>query len=211
MVMANKLAGQKAKFVKARANFYGSDDEAVKARAIRLMAEVLAWANEVGVSEAEVTQGAEVPEEARRVSLSLGAGVDISDADADRYEKEVKTTIDISSVQELGSGSQCVYAYGYRRSPGLLKVGRSDGDVVTRIVNQINASTPGKPILELVIRTIRTNDCRSLEKTLHGVLQLRDRKEVGGGDEWFLTDVAELSEIYSFCVQQPSRARLAAV
>jgi hypothetical protein len=53
MVMANKLAGQKAKFVKARANFYGSDDEAVKARAIRLMAEVLAWANEVGVSEAE--------------------------------------------------------------------------------------------------------------------------------------------------------------
>jgi L-ribulose-5-phosphate 3-epimerase UlaE len=57
MVMANKLAGQKAKFVKARANFYGSDDEAVKARAIRLMAEVLAWANEVGVSEAEVTQG----------------------------------------------------------------------------------------------------------------------------------------------------------
>ena len=208
MVMANKLAGQKAKFVKARANFYGSDDEAVKARAIRLMAEVLAWANEVGVSEAEVTQGAEVPEEARRVSLSLGAGVDISDADADRYEKEVKTTIDISSVQELGSSSQCVYAYGYRRSPGLLKVGRSDGDVVTRIVNQINASTPGKPILELVIRT---NDCRSLEKTLHGVLQLRDRKEVGGGDEWFLTDVAELSEIYSFCVQQPSRARLAAV
>jgi len=55
--MANKLAGQKAKFVKARANYYGSDDEAVRARALRLMAEVLAWANQAAVSEAEVTQG----------------------------------------------------------------------------------------------------------------------------------------------------------
>jgi len=206
--MANKLAGQKAKFVKARANYYSSDDEPVKARAIRLMAEVLAWANQAGISEAEVTQGAEVPEEARRVSLFLGGAVDINDAEADRYEQEVKTTIDISSVQELGSGSQCVYAYGYRRSPGLLKVGRSDGDVATRIVNQINASTPGKPILELVIRT---DDCRGLEKALHGVLQVRDRKETGGGDEWFRTDVAELVEIYSFCTQQQARARLAAV
>src|SRR5437764_11990149 len=110
MVMANKLAGQKAKFVKARANFYGSDDEAVKARAIRLMAEVLAWANQAGISEAEVTQGAEVPEEARRVSLFLGGAVDINDAEAARYEQEVKTTIDGSKGKEAGSGSQRVSA-----------------------------------------------------------------------------------------------------
>src|ERR1051325_897655 len=206
--MANKLAGQKAKFVKARANYYGSDDEAVRARALRLMAEVLAWANQAAVSEAEVTQGADVPEEARRVSLSLGAAVDISDADAYRYEQEVKTTVDVSNVKELGNGPQCVYAYTYRSCPGLLKVGRSDVDVVTRIVNQINASTPGKPILQLLIRT---NDSRSLEKALHGVLQVRDRREIGGGDEWFRTDLAELQEIYSFCMQQTAKPLLAAV
>jgi hypothetical protein len=172
------------------------------------MAQVLAWANQAGISEAEVTQGAEVPEEVRRLSLSLGTAGDISDAEATRYEQEVKTTVDASNAEERGSGSQSVYAYSYRNCPGLLKVGRADRDVVTRIVNQMNASTPGKPVLELVIRT---DDCRSLEKALHGVLRVRDRKETGGGDEWFRTDVAELLEIYSFCMQKQASARLGAV
>src|SRR5438067_11187454 len=145
--MANKLAGQKAKFVKARANYYTSDDEPVKTRAIRLMAEVLAWASQARVSEAEVTQGYEFPEEVRRASLPLGTAGDISDAEADRYEQEIKTVVDATNFQEFGSGTQAVYAYGYACAPDRLKVGRSDGDVITRIAGQISTSTPGKPVL----------------------------------------------------------------
>jgi len=206
--MVNKLAGQKMKFTKARVAYQSSDDEDVKRSAIRQMADVLEWAESTGVSEAEVTQGYEFPEEARRVSVPSGRAGDISEAEAVRYEQEVKTAVDASNVQAFGTGAQCVYAYGYRCTPGLLKIGRCDGDVVTRIANQINTSTPGKPVLELVIRT---NDCRSLEKALHGVLQVRDRKETGGGDEWFRIDVAGLLEIYSFCEQGQARARLAAI
>jgi hypothetical protein len=79
---------------------------------------------------------------------------------------------------------------------GSLKVGRCEGDVVTRISSQISTSTPDKPVLALIIRT---DDCRSLEKALHGVLQVRGRKVSGGGDEWFQTDSSELVQIYEMC------------
>ena len=191
--MANKLAGQKMKFTKARTTYYSTDDEALKTNAVRQMAEVLAWAQGSGISEAEVTQQSEFPEEVRRVAV---APKEITEADADQFVKVVGETVDQSGVQTIGSGAHCVYAYGYRCAPGRLKVGRCEGDVVTRISNQINTSTPDKPVLELIIRT---DDCHSLEKALHGVLQVRGRKVIGGGDEWFRTDSSELLQIYELC------------
>ena len=54
--MANKLAGQRAKFSRARATFYGASDEKQCRRAIELMAEVLVAAPANGFSEDLVTQ-----------------------------------------------------------------------------------------------------------------------------------------------------------
>jgi len=59
-----------------------------------------------------------------------------------------------------------------------MKVGRTDGDVIIRIVHQINESTPDKPILSLIIRT---TNARALERGLQAVLELRGRKVEGGG------------------------------
>ncbi|GEM_PF-868316 len=193
--MANKLAGQKAKFTKARKIYYSTDDEMEKDAAIACMAQVLRWARSARVSEAEITQGFEFPEAARRASQDPGQQDDITDDDAEQLVEDIARTVDRSNVREIGEGTQCVYAYGYRCAPGMLKVGRCDGDVVIRITNQINASTPDKPILSLLMRT---DVCRGLEKAVHGVLQVRGRKQHGGGDEWFQTDIAELVQIYEF-------------
>jgi hypothetical protein len=206
--MANKLAGQKAKFTRARTAYYSTEDENTKRRALEQMAAVLEWAQHTAISEAEVTQGYEFPDEARRTLPPLGTPTEISDTEAERYEREIESAVDTSGMQERGSGAQCVYAYGYRAAPGLLKIGRCDKDVVFRITSQINTSTPGKPILWLLIKT---DDCRSLEKALHGILQVRCRKEPGGGDEWFRTDVEELLEIHSFCMRELAKPQLVAI
>jgi hypothetical protein len=105
--------------------------------------------------------------------------------------------VDTSNVREFGEGQQNVYVYGYGFAPDRLKVGKAEGDVVRRISNQINAGTPGKPVLYLIFRT---DDCHNLEKALHRVLSVRQLKIVGGGEEWFHTNCDELIEIYKFCV-----------
>jgi type IV secretory pathway ATPase VirB11/archaellum biosynthesis ATPase len=112
--MANKLAGQKMKFTKARTTYYSSDDEVLKTNAVRQMAEVLAWAQGSGISEAEVTQNYEFPDEVRRATV---VPEEITEADADHFVKVVAETVDQSGVQTIGSGAQCVYAYGYRYAP----------------------------------------------------------------------------------------------
>ena len=59
--MANKLAGQRAKFSRARAIYYTASDEKQRQRAVQLMAEVLAEAPSNDFSENDVTQGEDVP------------------------------------------------------------------------------------------------------------------------------------------------------
>jgi len=96
-----------------------------------------------------------------------------------------------------------VYAYGYLSVPGRLKVGRTDGEVIGRIVRQINESTPDRPALSLVIRT---ENARALEKALQGALELRGSKIVGGGDEWYVTTRDELVELYqNIIMKRPAR------
>ena len=60
--MANKLAGQRAKFTSARARYYTSSDERQRERAVQLMAEVLIEAPSNNFTVKMVTQGGDVPE-----------------------------------------------------------------------------------------------------------------------------------------------------
>ena len=71
--MANKLAGQRAKFSRARAIFYSAGDDGQRRRAAELMAEVLAEAPANGFTEDAVTQGEDVPDEVRQLAAGMPA------------------------------------------------------------------------------------------------------------------------------------------
>ena len=180
--MANKLAGQRAKFSRARAIFYSSSDGAQRSRAMQLMAEVLADAPGNGFLEDEVTQGEDVPDDVRQLSCHLPARTRDED-DPDTLVEELKTTVDTADVTEIGQGDEFVYAYGYKCAPDRLKIGKCAGDVVARIAAQISTGTPDKPVL--LIR-IRTHDCTALERTLHGIFRLKGKQIAGAGAEWFI-------------------------
>jgi hypothetical protein len=191
--MANKLAGQKAKFTKALLDWQKTEDEGKRQNAARRMAEVIAEAPRSGFAEAEVTQGEEVAARVRELLQNGAVSPEPSPDDPELLVRQLQQTVDTCNSRETGRGAQFVYAYGYRCAPDRLKIGRSDGDVVKRIASQINTGTPDKPALSLVIRT---EDCRALEKTIHGVLEFRKRKVAGGGDEWYLVTRDELIQIY---------------
>ena len=78
--LANKLAGQRAKFSRARA-IYTTSDEGQRRRAAELIAEVLAEAPGNGFAEAEVTQGENVPGEARDLIGMLSGSPSADDPD----------------------------------------------------------------------------------------------------------------------------------
>jgi hypothetical protein len=189
--MANKLAGQRAKFTKALASYHTSGDESQQARAVQLMAQVLHDAPTNGFSESDVTQGADIPAE---VYAMLRA---IRDGQTGPYAKDeggsaipgipsYVTTIDRTTV---GQGFEWVYAYGYPCCPDRLKIGSTSDDPIQRVATQITTSTPDKPNLVL---TIATHDCRALERALHNVLRLWRRNIDGAGAEWFRVTREEL-------------------
>ena len=100
--MANKLAGQRAKFSRARAIYYTTSDEPQRRRAAELMAEVLAEAPGNGFSETEVTQGEDVPAEARDLVGTFDPSG--SDDDPDQLVAALSTTVDTSMVRRIGEG-----------------------------------------------------------------------------------------------------------
>jgi hypothetical protein len=53
------------------------------------------------------------------------------------------------------------------------------------------------------------NSAGALERALHGALVLRDRKVVGGGDEWFRTGVDQILTIYHALLGEPPIPSLA--
>lgn len=191
--MANKLAGQRAKFSRARALFYTSDDDAQRRRAVQLMSEVLAQAPANGFAEDEVTQGEDVPDDVRQLAASARLAWQGSEDDADQLVEELQETVDTTDMLEVGQGDEFVYAYGYPCAPDRLKVGRCSGDVVARIAAQISTGTPDKPALML---RIRTHDCRALERVLHGIFRLDGKQVSGAGAEWFVTTRDEVLTVY---------------
>lgn len=192
--MASKLAGQRAKFSRARASYYTSADDEQRRRAVRLMAEVLVDAPSSGFSEDDVTQGEDVPTDARLLIPTLERGSAPTPEDNDSLVRELLSAVDTSSATTIGQGDQFVYAYGYRCIPDRLKIGSCMTDVVSRVAAQIGTSTPDRLALML---TIRTHDCRALERVLHGVLRLDGRQVAGAGAERFVATLDEVVAIHA--------------
>lgn len=193
--MANKLAGQRMKFSKARATYYTTAEDTERRRAVQLMADVLSQAPALGFTEEQVTQGEDVPDEVRHYVTSETTPPDPTEAE--EAEAEAATglheAVDTSDLQELGEGREAVYAYGYRCAPDRLKIGRCSADVVSRVAAQIGTSTPDKPAVFLIIRT---HDCVALERVLHGVFRYRGKQVQGAGAEWFLVTRDEVIREY---------------
>lgn len=193
--VANKLAGQRAKFSRAKSNFFTSSEDDVRQRAIQLMAEVLIDAPSNGFTEAEVTQGEDVPdlvrEQLTRIHAQASAFPKVEDDDALVFE--LNQAVDTKNLIEIGDGEQSVYAYGYPCAPDRLKIGSCSGDVAARIAAQIGTSSPDRPSLMLIIRT---HDCRALERAFHGVFRLQGKQIEGGGAEWFQTSREEIVRLY---------------
>lgn len=196
--MANKLAGQRAKFSRARAIFYSTSGEAQRHRAAELMAEVLAEAPANGFTEDDVTQGEDVPDEARQLSTRRPIEGPASEDDPDALVAALQTTVDTDDVREIGEGDEFVYAYGYRCAPDRLKIGSCSGDALARIAAQIGTGTPDKPVLLL---RIRTHDCRALERILHGMFRLKGKQIPGAGAEWFIATRDDLIHAYEKVIE----------
>ena len=198
----DKRRGQRMLLTKWIKIYNSTDDEREREKAARKLADVLAWAGSVGKSPAEIAEDRDVPHRAMEL-LAAGEGIG-SPADESELREaanEVESSVDTSSVTRLGAGTGSVYAYGYKCAPDRLKIGRSDGDVVRRIAEQISTSTPDRPVLHLVLATSNPG---ALERTLHGALALRDRKVDGGGKEWYRATIAEIVAIYQAVLGEPT-------
>ncbi len=192
--LRDKVRGQRmllTKWIKVYNSTYNEEEQEGAAREL---ANVLDWAKSVGMSTAEVVKYRNLPHHALELlEAGEGLGFSFEESEAREAEKEVASSVNTTSVTRLGEGTGSVYAYGYGCLPDRLKIGRADGDVVSRIVRQINALTPDRPKLYLVLATKNPG---ALERALHGALVLRNRRVEGGGDEWFRTTVDEVLTLY---------------
>ena len=193
--MANKLAGQRMKFTKARALYYQADDESERRDAVRKMVEVLADAPANGFAEADVTQGGDVSREVREIAGTAHPELANAEDEADDRPAAIQLsdTVDTSDLVERGNGPEAVYAYGYPCAPDRLKIGRTTGEVVTRVAHQIYTGTPDKPSLSLILYT---RDCAGLERVLHDVFRFQGKKIDGAGAEWFRVSRDEIVRVY---------------
>lgn len=189
------LGGQRAQFTWALNQYNVTDDPDEKDKFARRMARYIASAATHGFSVEEVTQKQSYPAaevEKYLAEITSSADPEISEENA---IQSLATKVDISNVIRHGHGSGALYAYGYQCAPDRLKIGYTDGDTTQRIAAQIYTSTPDKPVLLL---EIKGPSCRALEKAIHGILETRGKKVVGGGDEWFKTTPEEVFELYKF-------------
>ena len=132
-------------------------------------------------------------------------------------EKVVKN-VDTSKMKVIGRGDQSVYLYYFptyelnsiyytkyvddTHETLLYKcnIGQTKDDVKIRVGAQIGRQCPEKARIALVIRT---DDCDSLETEIHDELKMR-RKWLDPkyndvvGEEWFLTNPAEVESIFEF-------------
>ena len=123
-------------------------------------------------------------------------------------EKVVKN-VDTSKMKVIGRGSESVYLYYFPTYQLFNKlylevpyfpcnIGRTTGDVKTRVSDQIGQQLPEKPRIALIIRT---DDCDALETEIHDELK-RQREWLDPafanvvGTEWFLTNPVEVEGIF---------------
>ncbi|HSZ92947.1 MAG TPA: GIY-YIG nuclease family protein [Acetobacteraceae bacterium] len=196
------LAGQRAQFTWALNRYNLAEDAEEQTFFAQRMAKYIATAPDKGFAAEQVIHGqpypvAEVEKYLHRPESDIGP--ELSEGEA---LHEVDEAVDTSDVLRLGEGQNIVYAYGYRCAPDRLKIGLTAGDTVQRIVAQISTSTPDRPVLLL---EIRTDDCNSLERAIHAILEYRHAKIIGGGKEWFKVSRDQVAAIYKSIEEQTTR------
>lgn len=150
-------------------------------------------------------------------SISSGTGCDESIQSPDEGEvlgeNVNEETQGLQSLLSLGEGEESIYLFYYPAyktaalSSGtdkwLCKVGRTDSSAGLRILGQ-STGMPERPEIGLVYRT---NDSRSLESVLHGILTLRNQgSERSPGVEWFITSIEDVLSIIQFVLGTPAIA-----
>lgn len=187
------LAGQRAQFTYSLNEYNKAEDPERRTKFARAMAKVIADAPVNGFTVEQVTRGQNYPAaEVSQYINEAGSFLDVGLSE-EQAERKVAEAVDSSNVIRLGDGNYRVYAYGYECCPDRLKIGYTEGDTVQRIAAQISTGTPDKPVLHI---EIKTDNCRALERAIQSVLEVRGRKILGGGDEWFRVTRDEVLELY---------------
>jgi hypothetical protein len=133
----------------------------------------------------------------------IETSIDASEFDADQVIEE-PSYASWSAERTIGSGAQAVYLYflpTYRdvaiqkhQSHWQCKIGMTTTDPLERILSQTATAAPERPIIGLVIRTDKAN---ALEKAIHAILHLRNRRlDEVRGTEWFMTNPDEVEALY---------------
>jgi hypothetical protein len=188
------LAGQRAQFTWALNQYNLSEDPDTRAKYARRMAKYVAAAPANGFTASQVTTGQSYPSEVDQF-VNDPSVIDELGPTEEQAVKIVKETVDTSEVRKMGDGAGIVYAYGYRCCQDRIKIGSTDLDAVERIAQQINISTPDKPVLLI---EIKTNKCRAFERAIQATLETRGCKITGGGAEWFRASRDDILAIYEF-------------
>jgi hypothetical protein len=189
------LGGHRGNFTWALNKYNSTDDPVERERFARHLAKYLQNAQADGFSADTVTQGQSYPADEVKKYLGDAVLAEVPEVSEAVVNAELAEKIDMEHVTRVGAGDEIVYAYGYKCLPDRLKIGMTTSNCVQRIVQQINESTPEKPVLYIEMKTARS---RTLERALHSVLDTRGKKISGGGYEWFNTTVAEVLDIYNF-------------
>lgn len=116
----------------------------------------------------------------------------------------------------FGDGTECVYAWAHSSDRVLahlrsdvrhpIKIGYSTNpDPRRRIVATLTqARTALHSGVELML-VYRTAHARKIERAVHAILDVRGHKISGGlGQEWYLTNAKEISEVIELIIEQPS-------
>jgi hypothetical protein len=155
-----------------------------------------------------ILKNARLSDDARLV-LSSNLMV-LEDRASDEASRERETVAALNAAAEVEAEAVSgIYVYTlphYLRYPydpdsgrTLLKVGRSDRDVIERFRNQTRTTAlPEEPLLLRVYAVADGEPSAQTERTFHRLLEAadHDRSEARtGGTEWFLTSVRFLDEI----------------
>lgn len=188
------LAGQRAQFTWALNQHNLSEDAETRTKFARRMAKYIAAAPANGFTVSEVTAGQSYPAEVGQYVNEPGIG-DEPGITEEQAVKTIEESVDAGDVLRAGEGTGVVYGYGYRCCMDRIKVGSTTAGAVERIAQQINTSTPDKPVLLVEIRSDR---CRALERAIQATLETRGCKITGGGTEWFRASRDDVLAIYQF-------------
>ncbi len=138
--------------------------------------------------------------------LNLGSGMfrlpNPDDIDEDAVEAEAVDAAVADGVEEGADLSGWIYAFSFPMlvrgdCPFPIKVGKTSGDVVTRVNTQCKQSASFEP--PVVLASWKVKRMSPTELAIHNVLKARGKwREKAPGTEWFDTTVSEVETIVSF-------------